>query len=109
MDEKQSKVKELESNIKRLKEMSHNIKEDILRATAERCDIDSSIKVLDASKKRHQEKMNHLNKRIDDEKKMYKKIEYENNNLKNNIKELDTQIATTSKFVDEKKKENDQI
>ena len=34
--------------------------------------------------------MNHFNKRIDDEKKLFKKIEYENNNLKNNIKELDT-------------------
>jgi hypothetical protein len=53
--------------------------------------------------------MNHLNKRIDDEKKMYKKIEYENNNLINNVKEMETQIATTHKFVDEKKKENDSL
>lgn len=34
--------------------------------------------------------MNHLNKRIDDEKKNYKKTDYENNNLLNNIKELET-------------------
>jgi hypothetical protein len=34
--------------------------------------------------------MNHLNKRIDDEKKLFKKTEYENNNLNNTIKELDT-------------------
>lgn len=72
-------------------------------------DIESQIKVLENNKKRNQEKMNHLNKRIDDEKKLYKKIEYENNNLRNNIKELETQMATTNKFVDEKKKENDSI
>jgi hypothetical protein len=53
--------------------------------------------------------MNHFNKRIDDEKKLFKKIEYENNNLKNNLKELETQLATTTKYVDEKKRENDQI
>ena len=46
-----------------------------------------------------------MNKRIDDEKKTYKKIEYENNNLVNNVKEMETQIATTYKFVEEKKKE----
>lgn len=34
--------------------------------------------------------MNHFNKRIDDEKKLYKKIEYENNNIVNNIKEMET-------------------
>lgn len=52
MEEKNVKIKELETNIKRLKELSHNIKEDMLRATGERCDIDSSIKVLEATKKR---------------------------------------------------------
>jgi hypothetical protein len=31
-----------------------------------------------------------MNKRIDDEKKSVKKIEYETTNLENNIKELDT-------------------
>lgn len=34
--------------------------------------------------------MNHFNKRIDDEKKNFKKIEYENNNVINHIKELET-------------------
>jgi hypothetical protein len=34
--------------------------------------------------------MNHYNKRIDDEKKLFKKTEYENNNLINNVKELET-------------------
>jgi len=29
--------------------------------------------------------------------------------LQNNIKELDTQIATTSKFLEEKKKESEQL
>ena len=53
--------------------------------------------------------MNHFNKRIDDEKKLFKKIEYENNNLKNNVKELETQIATTQKYLDEKHKENDSL
>jgi len=33
------------------------------------------------TKKGNREKINHFNKRIDDEKKMYKKIEYENMNL----------------------------
>ena len=51
--------------------------------------------------------MNHLNKRIDDEKKLYKKIEYENNNLINNVKELETQIQTTTKFLEEKRKESE--
>ncbi len=36
---------------------------------------------------------------------MYKKIEYDNTNIVNNIKECETQIATTSKFLDEKRKE----
>lgn len=40
---------------------------------------------------------------------MYKKIEYENNNLINNIKELDTQIANTHKFLEEKRKEAEQL
>jgi hypothetical protein len=53
--------------------------------------------------------MNHYNKRIDDEKKLFKKTEYENGNLSNNVKELETQIASTSKFVEEKKKENEII
>lgn len=53
--------------------------------------------------------MNHYNKRIDDEKKLFKKIEYENNNLKNNIKEFETTNATTIKFLDEKKKENEAL
>lgn len=90
MDEKQVKIKELETNIKRFMEMSRNIKDDILKVTADRIDIESQIKVLESTKKRYQEKANHLNKRIDDEKKMYKKIEYENNNLVNNIKEMET-------------------
>lgn len=77
-------------NIKKLKELSGNIKEDILRATEDRFEIESQMKVLEQNKKRQQEKMNHYNKRIDDEKKMFKKTEYENNNLVNNVKELKT-------------------
>lgn len=53
--------------------------------------------------------MNHYNKRIDDEKKLFKKVEYESGNLKNNIKELETTSATTLKFLEEKKKENDSL
>lgn len=109
MDEKQVKIKELETNIKRLGDMQRNIKADIMKVTEDRVDIESQIKVLEINKKRQQEKMNHYNKRIDDEKKLYKKIEYENNNLINNIKEMETQIATTFKFVDEKKKENESL
>ena len=41
MDEKQVKIKELETNIKRFMEMSRNIKDDILKVTADRIDIES--------------------------------------------------------------------
>ncbi len=109
MEEKQKTIRELELNIKKLKELSANIKEDILRATEDRFEIESQMKVLEQNKKRQQEKMNHYNKRIDDEKKLFKKTEYEDNNLINNVKELETQIASTSKFVEEKRKENDVI
>jgi septal ring factor EnvC (AmiA/AmiB activator) len=51
--------------------------------------------------------INHLNKRYEDEKKIFKKLEYDEANLKNNIKEVDTQISTTNKFLEEKKKENE--
>lgn len=77
-------------NIKRLKELSETINNDINRALQDRFSIDSEIKVLEQNKKRCQEKQNHYNKRIDDEKKLFKKIEYENNNLKNNIREQQT-------------------
>jgi hypothetical protein len=40
---------------------------------------------------------------------MYKKIEYEDNNYANNIKELETQMATTQKFLDEKTKEAESL
>jgi len=53
--------------------------------------------------------MNHLNKMIDDEKKIYKKTEYEGVNLKNNVKEYATQLSSTSKLLEEKKKENESI
>lgn len=52
MDDKQVKIKELETNIKRLFEMLRNIKDDILKVTADRIDIESQIKVLESSKKR---------------------------------------------------------
>ena len=109
MDEKQIKIKELETNIKRLMELSRSIKDEILKITGDRVDIESQIKVFENTKKRQQEKSNHLHKRIDDEKKTYKKIEYENNNLINNIKEIETSMATTSKFLDEKKKEKESL
>ena len=53
--------------------------------------------------------MNHLSKRIDDEKKNFKKLEYENHNVINHIKELETQVATTSKFIKEKEVEFNDI
>jgi hypothetical protein len=52
MDEKQAKIKELETNIKRYMEMSRNIKDDILKVTSDRVDIESQIKVLESNKKR---------------------------------------------------------
>ena len=109
MSDKEIKIKELDTNIKRLRELSDTINKEIFRITEGRVVIETQIKVLESGKKRQQEKINHYNKRIDDEKKMYKKIEYENNNLINNIKELDTQIATTHKFLEEKKKEAEQL
>lgn len=109
MQDKEVKIKELDTNIKRLRELSDTINKEIFRITEGRVVIETQIKVLESSKKRQQERINHFNKRIDDEKKMFKKIEYENNNLINNIKELDTQIATTHKFLEEKRKEAEQL
>lgn len=96
-------------NIKRLLELSQTIDKEIFSITENRVVIETQIKVLEANRKRQQEKINHYNKRIDDEKKIYKKIEYENNNLTNGIKELDTQISTTNKFLEEKKKEAESL
>ena len=92
-------------NIKRLTELNSTIDKEIFRITEERVVIDNQTKAYEANKKTQQEKINHYNKRIDDEKKLYKKIEYENINLVNNVKEFDTQNATTHKFLEEKKKE----
>jgi hypothetical protein len=47
MEEKQKTIRELELNIKKLKELSANIKEDILRATEDRFEIENEMKVLD--------------------------------------------------------------
>ena len=90
MADKEVKVKELDMNIKRLLELSQTIDKEIFKITEERVVIEAQIKALESNKKREQEKINHYNKRIDDEKKLYKKIEYENNNFINNIKELET-------------------
>eukprot|EP00347_Sterkiella_histriomuscorum_P000313 403376359 len=109
MQDKEVKIKELDTNIKRLRELSDTINKEIFRITEGRVVIETQIKVLESGKKRQQEKINHYNKRIDDEKKMYKKIEYENTNLINNIKELDTTIHTTHKFLEEKRKEAEQL
>ena len=109
MGDKEGKIKELDTNIKRLRELSETIDKDIFRITEERVVIETQIKVFESNRKRQQEKINHFNKRIDDEKKLFKKIEYENNNLINNIKELETQIATTHKFLEEKKKEAESL
>ena len=109
MGDKEGKIKELDTNIKRLRELSETIDKDIFRISEERVVIETQIKVFESNRKRQQEKINHFNKRIDDEKKLFKKIEYENNNLINNIKELETQIATTHKFLEEKKKEAESL
>lgn len=77
-------------NIKRLTELTSTIGKEIFKITEERVVIDNQTKAYEANRKREQEKINHYNKRIDDEKKLYKKIEYENINLVNNIKEFDT-------------------
>lgn len=102
-------IKDLNQGVQKLKDVSGSIKNDIIRATEERFIIDNEQKLLEESKKKAQEKMNHYNKRIDDEKKSFKKTEYDNNNLINNIKEIQTQLFSTNKFVDEKKKENETI
>lgn len=47
MEEKQKTIRELELNIKKLKELSANIKEDILRATEDRFEIENEMKVLE--------------------------------------------------------------
>jgi hypothetical protein len=50
--------------------------------------------------------MNHLNKQIDDQKKAYKKVEFQNNNLVNTIKEQYTEMGAVTKMIEEKKKES---
>jgi hypothetical protein len=52
--------------------------------------------------------MNHLNKQIEDQKKIYKRIEFSNSTSKSYLKEQDTMIGSTSKFIEEKKKESKQ-
>mmetsp|Transcript_18194 Transcript_18194/g.17315 ORF Transcript_18194/g.17315 Transcript_18194/m.17315 type:complete len:165 (-) Transcript_18194:1449-1943(-) len=89
--------------------MRASIKNEIIKATEDRFVLDSDMKMLEESRKHLQEKMNHNNNVIQHEKTLNKKTDYENNNLRNNIKELETQIQTTLKFLEEKKKENETI
>lgn len=109
MDDRQIRIKEIETIIKRLKEHCHQINEENLRGAGESVSIENEIKILGEGKKKTQEMINHLNKRYEDEKKIFKKLEYDENNLQNNLKEIDTQIQTTNKFLEEKKKENEQL
>lgn len=77
----QRKTKELENASKQSKGEIRETKEEILRSTGEQMQLGDSIKILQAEKKQLQERQNHYNKRVEDEKKLYKKIEHENTNL----------------------------
>ena len=107
--EKEVKKKELVTGNNRLEELQRAINAENMRFTEERVQLETELKVVQSGKKDCQERTNHLNKRIDDEKKAFKKTEYENASIGNNVKELDTQLATTSKFLDEKRREAEQL
>lgn len=53
--------------------------------------------------------MNRMNKEIDDELKKRKKLEIEIVSIVNNIKELQNQLHGTTKLVEEKKKESEEL
>ena len=107
--EKEVKKKELVTGNNRLEELQRAINAENMRFTEERVQLETELKVVQSGKKDCQERTTHLNKRIDDEKKAFKKTEYENASIGNNVKELDTQLATTSKFLDEKRREAEQL
>lgn len=52
MSDKEVKIKELDTNIKRLKELSETIDKEIFRITEERVVIETNIKTLESNKKR---------------------------------------------------------
>jgi len=107
--EKEVKKKELVTGNNRLEELQRAINAENMRYTEERVQLETELKVVQSGKKDCQEKTNHFNKRIDDEKKAFKKTEYESANIANNIKELETQTATTGKFLEEKRREAEQL
>ena len=52
MSDKEIKIKELDTNIKRLRELSDTINKEIFRITEGRVVIETQIKVLESGKKR---------------------------------------------------------
>ena len=109
IEDKDKEIRALDIQFKSAYSKQNEFTEKVLRATESKVQIETDIKSLELQKKRLQENQNHLNKRIDDEKKIFKKIEYENNNLINNIKEIETQLQTTKKFEEEKRKESESL
>jgi hypothetical protein len=52
MVDKESKIKELDMNIKRLAELSQTIDKEILKITEDRVTIETQIKTYESNKKR---------------------------------------------------------
>lgn len=88
--DKEIKRKELITSGARIEEMQNNLKNENLWFAGEKVRLDTESKAIESSKKSQQEKTNHYNKRVDDEKKTFKKIEYDNDNIENNVKEFET-------------------
>ena len=99
----------LNQSVVKMRDMCTDEEQETMKLTEDRFILEGDITVLKERKNHLQEKQNHLSKCIEDEKKLFKKMEYENNNVGNNIKELSTQQKVTQKFIEEKKKENTAI
>ncbi|CAI2383705.1 unnamed protein product [Moneuplotes crassus] len=81
-------------------------KKNLLKA--ERNEVERTIKMLKDDKRSLTETRNSLSKKIEEEKRKYKKTEYQLNNFLNTIKEYENKIGATTKMYEEKVKEHKQ-
>ena len=92
-EDKQKKIRDLDGEVALMGRKQKELNANIVTESGRKVEIENDIQILKQhTKKKLQEDQNRLNKEIDNEKKVFKKIEYENNNLVNNIKEIDTQL-----------------
>jgi chromosome segregation ATPase len=104
--EKQKKRKgKLDKELKEIRDKESHLSREYGAILEEKKTIEDDIKVLESQKSGKQEKLNSLNKQIDDKKKSYKKMEYEAANLDSTNTQLDGILKKTYKMVEELKKE----